>query len=172
MFIAALYVLFVINCLFLILVVLLQAGKGDGLAVLGAGGGGGGGDTILGNRGAATFLSKLTVASAVLFMLLSVVLAYDASKTETRVGRGLVDPNLELSENSGLLALDEEEGGLVDEEAEAADPESSDEEAPPADPTAPNEESEATDSPSPEAETPQEGGDSPAQDDDPGSDTE
>ena len=126
MFIAALYVLFVINCLFLILVVLLQAGKGDGLAILGAGGGGG--DTILGNRGAATFLSKLTVVSAVLFMVLSVVLAYDASKTETRVGRGIVDPNLELSENAGLLALDEDEEGLTVEETEAVEPESSDEE--------------------------------------------
>jgi preprotein translocase subunit SecG len=164
MFIAALYVLFVINCLFLILVVLLQAGKGDGLAALGGGGSGGGGDTILGNRGAATFLSKLTVVSAVLFMVLSIVLAYDASKTETRVGRGLVDPNLELSENAGLLALDEDEEGLTVEETEVVEPESSDEEnaeEPAAvdtetDTSASTEEGEAASSPedTPESETP------------------
>ncbi|MCA9565482.1 MAG: preprotein translocase subunit SecG, partial [Myxococcales bacterium] len=52
---AALYILFVLNCLFLILVVLLQAGKGDGLAALGGGGSSAG--AFLGARGAATFLS-------------------------------------------------------------------------------------------------------------------
>lgn len=80
---AALYVLFVLNCLFLILVVLLQAGKGDGLAVLGAGGTST--NSVLGSRGAASFLSKLTVGSAVLFMLLSIILAFLSSRSDSRI---------------------------------------------------------------------------------------
>ena len=114
--IAALYVLFVLNCLFLIMVVLLQAGKGDGLA--GVFGGGGASGTILGNRGAATFLSKLTVASAVLFMLLSIILAFDASRSESRVGRGSVDP--QDAPGMGFIEdgddSDEDDDEAVDEE--------------------------------------------------------
>jgi len=49
-------------------VILLQAGKG---AEIGASFGGSS-QTIFGSRGAATFLSKVTVASAVLFMLTSI----------------------------------------------------------------------------------------------------
>jgi len=56
------YVLFlilhVLISLVLIVVVLLQSGKGGGLA--GAFGGGGGSQAIFGGRGAATFLSKAT----------------------------------------------------------------------------------------------------------------
>ena len=59
-------------CLFLILVVLLQTGKSADLA---GAFGGGGSQTALGNRGAATLLSKLTTTSAVVFMLTSLTLA-------------------------------------------------------------------------------------------------
>jgi preprotein translocase subunit SecG len=61
----------------LILIVLLQTGKG---AEMGAGFGGGSNQTIFGSRGAATFLSKVTTAAAVIFMLTSLSLAYMTSK--------------------------------------------------------------------------------------------
>ena len=55
----------------LILIVLLQSGKG---ADIGAAFGGGSSQTVFGGRGAATFLSKMTTAFAVLFMVTSIVL--------------------------------------------------------------------------------------------------
>lgn len=58
-------------CLILIAIVLLQAGKG---AEMGAAFGGSS-QTIFGSRGATTFLSKVTVGAAVLFMLTSMSLS-------------------------------------------------------------------------------------------------
>lgn len=72
-------VVHVFVCLFLILVILLQAGKGGGMGA--AFGGGGAGGTVFGGRGAATFLTKLTAVCAGIFMLTSMVLAYWASQT-------------------------------------------------------------------------------------------
>lgn len=68
-----LYVLHFIVCFVLIGVVLLQRGKG---ADLGASLGGGGANTIFGSRGAGNFLSKMTTASAVIFMITSLSLSY------------------------------------------------------------------------------------------------
>ena len=62
-----LVVIHVIVCIFLVLVVLLQSGKG---AELGAAFGGSS-QTLFGSRGAATFLSKATTAAAIIFMLTS-----------------------------------------------------------------------------------------------------
>src|SRR5512138_166243 len=61
----------------LILIVLLQGGKG---ADIGAAFGGGSSQTVFGGRGAATFLSKITTAFAVLFMVSSIVLTLMASR--------------------------------------------------------------------------------------------
>ena len=66
-------ILHVVVSLALILIVLLQTGKG---AEMGAGFGGGSNQTIFGSRGAATFLSKVTTGAAVIFMLTSLSLAY------------------------------------------------------------------------------------------------
>jgi preprotein translocase subunit SecG len=63
-------------CLFLIAVVLLQSGKG---AEIGAAFGGSS-QTIFGSRGAASFLSKLTTVSAVVFMITSLSLAIVTNK--------------------------------------------------------------------------------------------
>ncbi len=68
----ALVVLYVIICFFLILVVLLQQGKGADIA---GAFGGGGSQTAFGARGATTFLHKLTTGAFVGFILLSVVLS-------------------------------------------------------------------------------------------------
>lgn len=61
----------VLVCLIMIGVILLQAGKG---AEIGAAFGGSS-QTIFGSRGATTFLSKMTIAAASLFMLTSLSLS-------------------------------------------------------------------------------------------------
>jgi preprotein translocase subunit SecG len=68
-------VLHVLACLFLIVIVLLQRGKG---AEMGAVFGGGAGATVFGSRGAGNFLTRMTTAAAVVFMLTSLTLAYVA----------------------------------------------------------------------------------------------
>lgn len=76
-----LYVLmitFVVVCLFLIGVVLLQTGKSADLA---GAFGGQGSQTAFGPRGAANLLTKLTAYAAVLFMLLAISLTIVLSRT-------------------------------------------------------------------------------------------
>ena len=67
-----LVVIHVIVSIFLILVVLLQQGKGADLA---GAFGGGGSQTAFGARGATTLLHKLTTAFFVLFVITSLALA-------------------------------------------------------------------------------------------------
>jgi len=55
-------------CLALIMIVLLQTGKG---ADIGAAFGGGASQTIFGSQGAGSFLTKLTAVAAIIFMLTS-----------------------------------------------------------------------------------------------------
>jgi len=78
----ALVVLHVIVCFVLIMVVLLQSGKGADLA---GAFGGGGSQTALGSRGAATMLSKATTIAAILFMFTSLALALLSSKRSSAV---------------------------------------------------------------------------------------
>jgi preprotein translocase subunit SecG len=66
-------VLHVMVCVFLVVIVLLQRGKG---AEIGAVFGSGSGSTIFGSRGAGNFLTKLTTGAAVIFMITSLSLAY------------------------------------------------------------------------------------------------
>ena len=74
--------LHVLVAVFLILVVLLQTGKGADLA---GAFGGGGSQTAFGARGATTLLHKLTTTSAVLFMATSFTLAVLSSRGESTV---------------------------------------------------------------------------------------
>jgi preprotein translocase subunit SecG len=69
-------VLHVMVCIFLIIVVLLQRGKG---AEVGAMFGGGGSSTMFGARGAGNLFTKLTAVSAAVFMVTSFVLATSKS---------------------------------------------------------------------------------------------
>jgi preprotein translocase subunit SecG len=71
-----LVILHVIVCLAVVLVVLLQAGKG---ADIGATFGSGGSQTIFGSRGAGTFLTKVTAIAGTIFMLTSLALAITSS---------------------------------------------------------------------------------------------
>jgi preprotein translocase subunit SecG len=68
----------------LIMIVLLQTGKG---ADMGAAFGGGSSQTLFGSTGAATFLSKATTAAAIIFMVTSLGLAYLSSH---RTGESVV----------------------------------------------------------------------------------
>jgi preprotein translocase subunit SecG len=72
--------LHVIVSIALIVVVLLQSGKG---AEMGASFGAGGSQSVFGAGGGTTFMSKLTTSAAVIFMLTSLTLAYFSGHTET-----------------------------------------------------------------------------------------
>ena len=76
MLIALLEIVHVFVCLFLMLVVLLQQGKGGGM---GAAFGGGATQQVFGGRGAGNILTRATAICAATFMLTSVTLAYVAS---------------------------------------------------------------------------------------------
>src|SRR5512147_1512530 len=69
-------IIHLIVCLFLIVIVLIQGGKG---AEVGAAFGGSS-QTMFGARGAATVFSKLTTAAAIIFMLSSFGLAILSNK--------------------------------------------------------------------------------------------
>ncbi len=64
----------------MIAIVLLQSGKG---AEMGASFGAGGSQSVFGAGGGSTFMSKLTTAAAIIFMLTSLTLAYRSSKPAT-----------------------------------------------------------------------------------------
>ena len=80
--------LHVVVALFLIAVVLLQTGKRADLA---GAFGGGGSQTAFGARGAATVLSKMTTAAAVLFMLTSIALSVVSSRSAERTTGTVLD---------------------------------------------------------------------------------
>src|SRR5262245_24973943 len=72
-------VIHVLACLFLIVVVLLQTGKGADMGAVF----GGGSQTLFGSSGAGNFLTKLTTGTAIAFMLTSLILTWGASRTPT-----------------------------------------------------------------------------------------
>ena len=78
--VVALHVTF---CILLILIVLLQSGKG---AEMGISMGGGSGQTLFGSGGPASILAKITTAVAIFFMVTSFTLAYlSGHQSETSV---------------------------------------------------------------------------------------
>ncbi len=78
---AIIAVLHVLACFALILIVLLQAGKG---AEMGAAFGGAS-QTIFGSAGAMGFLSKLTTGVAVVFMITSLYLAFSSTRKASTI---------------------------------------------------------------------------------------
>ena len=101
----ALYTIHVIICLFLIMVVLLQQGKGADLSVFG----GGGTQTAFGARGAATLLHKLTVFSFVGFIF-------------TTMGIGVLKSGGTSGSVMSDVAVEEPEAAADEAEAESTDP--------------------------------------------------
>ncbi len=80
----------VIVCVLLVLIVLLQSGKG---ATMGVSLGGGAGQTLFGASGPATILTKITTAVAIIFMITSLMLAYlSGNQSETSVMEKTVAP--------------------------------------------------------------------------------
>ncbi len=143
-------VLHVTVCLLLIVVVLLQRGKG---ADIGAVFGGGGSSTVFGSRGAGNFLTKLTTGAAVVFMVTSLSLAYFAQEGSQGTLFDEDDLPAATEETSPFAepapAAEAESGGFeeVEAPAPAAEPE-----APTAAPAAG---SEAPAAPAAEGEAPQ-----------------
>ncbi|HDM77757.1 MAG TPA: preprotein translocase subunit SecG [Deltaproteobacteria bacterium] len=78
--ISAILIIHVIVCFFLILIVLLQTGKG---ADIGAAFGGTSTQTLFGSTGGNTFFNKLTIGVATVFMLTCLLLAYFSTKPGT-----------------------------------------------------------------------------------------
>ncbi len=72
-------VIHVFACLFLIVVVLLQTGKGADMGAVF----GGGSQTLFGSSGAGNFLTKLTTGTAIAFMLTSLILTWGANRSPT-----------------------------------------------------------------------------------------
>ena len=72
-------VLHLIVCFILILVILLQTGKGSEMGAVF----GGSSQTVFGSGGAAPFLSKFTTGAAVVFMLTSLLLATLSSRPDS-----------------------------------------------------------------------------------------
>ncbi len=84
-----LVILHVVISVFLIMVVLLQQGKGADLA---GAFGGGGSQTAFGARGASTLLHKLTTTFFVLFVITSMALAVLQGRPRSSVMSGTAAP--------------------------------------------------------------------------------
>jgi preprotein translocase subunit SecG len=74
-------VVHILVCLFLILVVLLQAGKGGGMGIAF---GGAGSQTVFGSSGAGNFLTRLTSITAAVFLMTSLSLAHFSSQQDSK----------------------------------------------------------------------------------------
>jgi preprotein translocase subunit SecG len=99
-------VIHVIVCIFLMLVVLLQAGRGGGIGL--AFGGSGGSQSVFGSSGGATFLTKLTATCAIIFFANSLALAYLSSQSDSRrlqkiAERNALSKKAEDATNSKIL---------------------------------------------------------------------
>jgi preprotein translocase subunit SecG len=91
-------IIHIIVAVALILIVLLQTGKG---ADMGAAFGGGSSQTLFGGGGASTFLSRLTTFAAIIFMFTSLGLAYLSSHRAIRsVTSQIVIPTTEQTEQA------------------------------------------------------------------------
>ncbi|MDP6932265.1 MAG: preprotein translocase subunit SecG [Myxococcota bacterium] len=86
--------LHVILCFLLVLIILLQPGKGDASAMFG---GGGGGNKKFGPRGAGNVLGKATTVVAILFMVTSITLALYSNES-VREGSNIEDDILRIQE--------------------------------------------------------------------------
>jgi preprotein translocase subunit SecG len=82
-----LVVLFVVACFGMIMVILLQSSKGQGLAGTF---GGAGASAVFGGRGAATFLSKATGILAVIYMVLCLLIGYFYKQQTETVRESLI----------------------------------------------------------------------------------
>jgi len=114
-----LVILYVLVCIFLILVVLLQQGKGADLA---GAFGGGGSQTSFGPRSASNIMHRMTTGSFVLFVILSLALAILSGKQRSSVMESVAATATPVAEESAEPSLIEEEAvPFKDESPEPAD---------------------------------------------------
>jgi len=88
------FVLHLMICIFLVIVVLMQASKGGGLAST-FGGGAGLGTSVFGGRGAGSILTKAAVWLAVALVVTSVTLNFEWVHSSADSGKGLIEQELE-----------------------------------------------------------------------------
>jgi preprotein translocase subunit SecG len=112
----AVTILHIVVCIGLILVVLLQTGKG---AEIGAVFGGGSSSTIFGSSGAGNFLTKLTTAMAIVFMITSLTLGYFAGQ---RPSATIFDNRSPASQPGAPLTPAKEEPGPTDSPGKSGKP--------------------------------------------------
>jgi preprotein translocase subunit SecG len=120
-------------CFFMVIVVLLQTGKGaDVGAVFG-----GSSQTVFGSSGAGNFLTKMTTGIAILFMLTSLFLSYGATRRTTESLFDSVTPTSPAVQTEQTEAAPGAEGseetGATSQEAETSPQQAAD----PTDPTDP-----------------------------------
>jgi preprotein translocase subunit SecG len=84
-------------CMFLMLVVLLQQGKGGGMGAAF----GGGAQQVFGGRGAGNILTRATAVCAGIFMLTSVSLAYVSSSGDRDLKARIVEEQRKGKGNEG-----------------------------------------------------------------------
>ncbi len=121
----ALYAIHIVICLFLIMVVLLQQGKGADLSVFG----GGGTQTAFGARGAATLLHKLTVFSFIGFIFTT--MGIGVLKSGGTSGSVMSDIAIEAPEEAAVEAESTDPAAALEAlteeaEAEGGDPDAGD----------------------------------------------
>lgn len=107
-----LVVLHIMACTVLVLVVLLQRGKGSDI---GAALGGGGSNTVFGSRGAGNFLTKLTTGSAVIFMLTSLSLAYSGNRASNPLDLGDAVLDIAVEREADDQGADTPSAGALEE---------------------------------------------------------
>jgi preprotein translocase subunit SecG len=90
-----LVILYILVCLFLVLVVLLQQGKGADLA---GAFGGGGSQTSFGPRTTTNIMHRMTTGAFVLFVVLCLTLAILSGKQRSSVMENVAPPPVEASE--------------------------------------------------------------------------
>ena len=113
-------IVYIFVCLFLILVVLLQSGKGGGL---GSAFGGGASQQIFGGAGAGNLLTRLTAGFAFAFMALSVWLAFLSTSGEQALDRAVRDQAATQEAAAEIEVEEAEEAAAEAEEAAAAEAE-------------------------------------------------
>ena len=95
----AMVVFHTLVCILLMIVVLMQSAKGEGLAgAFGGGGGSGLTGAVFGGRGAASFLSRATTVLAVVFMVNCGILSFMSAHRSGRGGAATPDGSVVTEE--------------------------------------------------------------------------
>ncbi len=95
-----LYTIFILICVLLMVSVLLQSGKGGGLA-----GTFGGTSQYLGGRGAATFLTKATTTLAAIFMLMAILLSTVGTRVSAPADQSEVQRRMQQTAPAEVMPL-------------------------------------------------------------------